>query len=236
MFLILSNPAKSLDQSFFNSSKLISKITVIPGHDNRKDSEYATGRAGKENSLNLKISSQLEKKLEERGFDVWMTRDNRGYDKNMINLTRMDIESNLGIYQRDISYKRILRGIAKYMNTTENTDAAIQIHMNKGTREMKGFCVYYRNAESKELAEFIRDELKNHFKISNNVDELEGIALKADNYLLNNISKPSVLIECGYMGEAKYKSPKIQELVAEDIEKGLFKFAMKSYGLGFNKL
>ena len=75
----------------------------------------------------------------------------------------------------------------------------VSIHMNKYPKEIyKGLVVYYsqNNERSKALALSIQNNIKEHLQKSNNRQIKNA---KTDIYLLDRITSPAILIECGFL-------------------------------------
>jgi len=131
-------------------------------------------------------------------------------------------------------YKFMLLGIADYANTMK-FDAMVSIHLNKAdkkkSKKPEGFVIFYsrKNQEpekSKLLAYSIYKRIKKDFKASNNPGETEGV-VERDDLLLVNVEIPSVLIECGYIDEIKFKNPIVLDKIINNLDRGIIDYLRK---------
>ena len=199
------------------------KVMVVPGHDNRAISERVVGKAGNEAKIALSIASKLEEKLKKGGIEVFVTRDDKGYKKEILDCMKNSSDefdffvSNSNGDSANAAYKKMLFAMAKHANES-GFDLIVNLHLNdvsKKSQEFSGFSVYYSTitfqSESKYLALSMKNELKKYFKPSNNLGEKpvnkskKFIMLGTSLYPLN---VPSNIVEFGYIDEEKwaYKS------------------------------
>ena len=217
------------------------KIALIAGHDYRASSGGASGIAGKESEINLKIALRLEDYLESQKFaEVFVNRRKLKYDPGLISYIQNKSDKKTG--GKNISYYRILTETANYLNENK-LDIIVNIHMNdvnekfKNRRNFEGFCIYYStdNADAKHsklLAECISSSLKKHkFKISNNSKELGGVLRCSDWVLVGNhrikLMEPSILIEYGYVYEKKFRKSETHDYVAYCTNEGIKEYYKK---------
>lgn len=176
----------------------------------------AVGELGiQEKDLNLKIAQYLQEFLEQSGTDVILTRS----DDNGI----YDVESgNIKSKKRSDMFSR-----EKIINQSD-ADAFVSIHMNKFTdAQYSGPQVFFskNNAESKPFAQIVQQKL-----ISTLEPESHREIKQANNdiYLLKKAKIPAVLIECGFLSNAKEEkllvSDEYQRQVAWAIYGGIIEY------------
>jgi N-acetylmuramoyl-L-alanine amidase len=220
------------------------KVLIVPGHDSRNSSEGCKGRAGKEADIVAAIGSDLEDILIDNSTNLSITsiRNKKEYDKDFMNYLESNFNKLRGyIYKKPKSHKFkinkldypiMLYGIADYANKKEY-DLMVNLHMNnlQNRHELyrSGYAIYYSHLnahkrDSKELANFISDELKKDFTRSNNFGE-RAVNEKSSFILLGNhrigLKVPSVIVECGYIDEAKFSRDDIQKKAAIAISNGI---------------
>lgn len=167
-------------------SALTEESTVIIDAGHGGEDSGAIGVNGVyEKDLNLTIANELGKILSDNGFAVIYTRtaDELLYTKE---------EDIYGI--RKISD---LKNRCKF--GAEHPNAIyISVHMNSyRSTGCKGLQVYYseNNSDSYALAASIQENVKSRLQNSNNRKVKPG----KDMYLLENLSNPAILIECGFL-------------------------------------
>ncbi len=143
-----------------------------------------------EKELNLKVALMLEEMLRSYGVKTRLTRDSDTmlYDKN-------------GNYE---GHKKAQDMAARLAISEEYENAIfISIHMNTFTQEKySGLQVYYSENSSKsaELAELIQSNVINKLQPNNSrkiKPSSSGI------YLLEKITHPAILIECGFISNSE---------------------------------
>ncbi len=162
-----------------------SKIIIIDAGHGGEDSG-AVGVSGVlEKDLNLEYAMEVGKLLEEKGYVIVYTRtDDR--------LLYKEEENIYGI--RKISD---LKNRAKVAEEYPSS-LFISIHMNSfGAAKYSGLQVYYseKDQTSQQIANSIQNKVKDSLQPENNrvIKKGEGM------YLLENVSNPAVLIECGFL-------------------------------------
>lgn len=126
--------------TFVPASSVKKKITIDPGHGDQNDENAqidpgAVNEKDYEKDIVLKISNSVKLKLEEKGYEVIITRTG----------------------DKDKAGKRILWRI----DAAKNTDILVSIHSNSFTSAAsKGFAVCYKSSssEGKKLAQSIQDK------------------------------------------------------------------------------
>ena len=135
-----------------------------------------------EKKINLEIARKVRKELEERGYQVVMTR-----------------EDDNGLYTDSDSNKKTADMKKRcHMAEENNADILVSIHQNSYQSEgVKGAQVFYYKAseDGKKLAEAIQASFKQ------NLDPENGREAKANDsyYILLNVKCPAVIAECGFL-------------------------------------
>lgn len=164
----------------------IKKCLVIdPGHGG-EDGGTVGVNGVLEKDLNLSLSEVLGAILEFSGYEVVQTRkeDKMLYDRNVNYRGRkkmLDLKGRLEIAQ------------------AIKPELFIGIHMNAfPEQKYSGLSVYYskNQLQSKDAAELIRVSVKNTLQPDNN---RETKAASSNIYILDRISCPAILIECGFL-------------------------------------
>lgn len=188
-------------------------ILIDPGHGGIDGG--AVSKSGTvEKDINLKIALKLKKSLEEKGFNVIMTR-----------------ECDKGLYsdQGKIRDKKNedLNNRCKMKGET-NCDAFVSVHLNMFEQsQYYGAQVWYsKEGESSQLAHIIQQNLSKDLK--NNNQRKEKSAKGAYKILRCFDDIPSVLIECGFLSnpteEQKLKIDSYQEEISNSISKSIEEF------------
>ena len=165
--------------------------TVIIDAGHGGEDGGAIGKNGAyEKDINLELAKKLSTRLEKEGIPCLLTRS-----------------TDILLYDRNTDYegkKKRLDLLAR-KELAEKYDNAIfiSIHQNSYPKEQyNGFQVYYskNNPSSKDLALLIEGCVKSTLQPNN-----KRAAKQADSsiYLLDKISSPSVLLECGFISNAE---------------------------------
>lgn len=191
--------------SFKVNSMGVNKIILIdPGHGGIDGGAVSSSKI-LEKDLNLQISLKLREILENKGYKVFMTRDQDISLSNNKNVRQKKVEdlNNRCKKKREVS-----------------CDVFLSIHMNKfPDSSVKGSQVWYHinNEKSKKLAlnmhEMFRDVLKQQ-----NTREPKGVkneyAILRDGY-----EKASIIVECGFISnkeeELKLRDSNYQKQLCE---------------------
>ncbi len=182
-------------------------IVIDPGHGGRDPGKVGVNYA-LEKDINLKISLKLKKLLEEKGYQIIMTR-----------------EEDIGLYSEgDANKKR--SDLNRRIKTINDSDAkfALSIHQNSFTQEyVKGAQVFYHgeSVEGKKLAEILQEQIKETIKDGNH----RKAKANQSYYMLKKTKCPLVIVECGYLsnhGEAALLiTEEYQDKMAEAISLGV---------------
>ena len=196
--------------AFNNSDKV---ILIDPGHGGIDGG--AKSKAGTiEKDINLQISLKLRDNLEEKGYKVYMTRD-----------------EDEGLYQKGNTIKEKKReDLNRRVQMKKETDCDIfvSIHQNMFPQsKCYGAQVWYAsNEKSYNLATIVQEAIKESVKDNN-----KRVAKPAaDAYLIlrDKYEGASILVECGFLSnpdeEARLKSDEHQNLIVEGISNGIDKY------------
>lgn len=208
LFVVILTVAFTRSNPVFDP--LTTKTLIIdPGHGGNDPG--AIGVSGtSEKDINLAVSLRLKEQAEASGFRVVMTRESdiALYDDAATNKKRSDLQNR----------KRM----------TEKIPSAlfISVHMNKFEQSsVRGAQTFYaQTEESKLLAESIQKEIQ-QFDTSN-----KRVAMKTPKtvYILQNVNRPSVLIEGGFLSnpseERSLLDKAYQEALAAAILDGIKAF------------
>ncbi len=196
-FFYYPNEEIAVSSSFVNTENNI--IVLDAGHGGEDGGAIGVGGII-EKDINLAITLKTEKFLRFLGYDVVLTRD-----KDI-----MTCDDGL----RSQREKKI-SDIKNRLYMVENTPCLcfISIHQNIFGGDAKGAQIFYgeKNSESKLLAESIQNGIISMLQPENNRVIKEA---SKNIYILYNSSKPSVLVECGFIsnsGEAALLSDNIYQ-------------------------
>lgn len=189
-------------------------VLIDAGHGGSDPGKVSvTGTSEKD--INLNVSLKLKKELEDRGYQVVMTRedDNGLYSDSDRNKKTADMK------------KRCL------LAEESKADILVSIHQNSYQSEgIKGAQVFYYKAseEGKNLAKSIQKSFRE------NLDPENGREAKANDsyYILLNVKCPAVIAECGFLSnyeEAELlEQEKYQEKVAKAVAEGVESYFSES--------
>ena len=179
--------------AYFNSDRFVevlqkenekNLVIIDAGHGGEDPGAIGPGEVYEKN-LNLEIGMTLGALLEERGFAVMYTRTE---DK----LLYSEAENIKGI--RKISDLKNRCKIA-----AEYPDAIfVSIHMNSfGNSKYSGLQVYY--SENNENSRILATKIQSSVRDSLQNDNDRVIKQGKNMYVMENITNPAVLIECGFL-------------------------------------
>lgn len=179
------------------------KIIVIdPGHGG-VDPGAVSKNGIKEDDINLKIALNLKRLIEQSGGVVIMTREtDKGlYTSKSTTLRQMKTED---LHNR------------KQLIEDSGSQVFISIHLNSFIRpSYYGAQTFYKKGskDSEYFALIIQKELKNILDKDNNRQPQH----RDDVFLLNEVTIPSVLVECGFLSNVKEEQLLIDETYQERI-------------------
>ena len=193
-----------------NSDKV---ILIDPGHGGIDGG--APSKAGTiEKDINLQIALKLRDNLEEKGYKVYMTRD-----------------EDEGLYQKGNTVKEKKReDLNRRVEMKKETecDIFVSIHQNMFPQsKCYGAQVWYAsNDNSYNLATIVQDSIKESVKDNNK--RVAKPAAEAYLILRDKYEGASILVECGFLSnpdeEAKLKIDEHQNLIVEGISGGIDKY------------
>lgn len=185
---------------------LTGKVIVIdPGHG-LEDPGTSYGNI-LEKDINLSISLLLEKELGILGAEVILTRDG-DYDLSTPNAK----------YRKKSDFDNRIKLINE-----SNADVYLSIHLNYlSDFSYSGPQVFY-SKENIILAEYIQKSMNASLNGDRKIKKIPS-----DTYMYNKLKVPGVLIECGFLSNAKerelLKQEKYQRKVAISIVKGVLEY------------
>lgn len=190
------------------------KVVVIdPGHGGADPGKVGTNGA-KEKDVNLAIAMALKKVLENKGFEVAMTRTEDVVLGNSSKFSKVgDLNERCEIVNQ--AYEK------------NNECIMISLHQNSFTQEsVHGAQSFYyqRSEKSKALGEDVQEELNKAINT-----EKEKQAKPNDSYyILINSNCPGIIVECGFLSNrmeaVKLMDEKYQKQLAEILCKGVMKY------------
>ncbi|MDU2489706.1 MAG: N-acetylmuramoyl-L-alanine amidase CwlD [Clostridium celatum] len=193
-----------------NSDKV---ILIDPGHGGIDGG--AQSKAGTiEKDINLQIALKLRDNLEEKGYKVYMTRD-----------------EDEGLYQKGNTVREKKReDLNRRVEMKKETecDMFVSIHQNMFPQsKCYGAQVWYAsNDNSYNLATVVQDSIKESVKDNNK--RVAKPAAEAYLILRDKYEGASILVECGFLSnpdeEVKLKSDEHQNLIVEGISGGIDKY------------
>lgn len=193
-----------------NSDKV---ILIDPGHGGIDGgAQSKTGTI--EKNINLQIALKLRDNLEEKGYKVYMTRD-----------------EDEGLYKKGNTIKEKKReDLNRRVEMKKETDCDIfiSIHQNMFPQsKCYGAQVWYAsNDNSYNLATVVQDSIKE--SVNDNNKRVAKAAAEAYLILRDKYECASILVECGFLSnpdeEARLKSDEHQNLIVEGISNGIDKY------------
>ncbi|HWR19342.1 MAG TPA: N-acetylmuramoyl-L-alanine amidase [Clostridia bacterium] len=179
-------------------------VVVDAGHGGIDGGAVGSKSKVAEAGLNLTVAKLVEEKLKQSGIYVLMTRT----DENALAKGK----------------KPDMQARKKIMNT-EGVSVVVSIHMNKFTDStVHGAMAFYMkdSEEGRKLAQFTIDA------VCLATDQKPRKAANADFFMLRESPSPSVLVECGFLSNAKEEQklldPAYQEKLATGIVRGIIDY------------
>lgn len=197
--------------SAFKPCRLTEKTIIIdPGHGG-EDGGTVSASGQKESVVNLQISKRLDDLLHFYGVDSMMTReeDISVHDSGAKSIRQ---KKNSDIHNR-----------VAMVNGIDNA-LLISVHQNSFPEtKYHGMQVFYANEASKDLAKRMQDHVRIFLDPEN---KRQVLKVQSSVYLLNHITCPAVLAECGFLSnptEAQLlQSDSYQKKIAITIASALF--------------
>ena len=188
-------------------------IILDPGHGGADGG--ASGADGTvEKELNLQIALKVQNLLQQSGCTVFMTRSD---------------DRSLSTIEDEINRMRKVADLNNRKELTEqlNVEGFVSIHMNTFTdSKYFGSQVFYSSspADSKYLADYIQEEIRLIDPENTRVTKNGSGSI----FILNEVSVPSVVVECGFLSNdkdlARLKTEEYQNKLAGAIYNGIVKF------------
>ena len=193
------------------------KVVVIdPGHGGADPGKIGTNGA-KEKDVNLAIGKTLKKVLEEKGFEVVMTRTE---DVVLGNTSKF---SKIG----DLNKRCEIINSAYDKN---NNCIMISLHQNSFAQEsVHGAQSFYfqRSEKSKALGEGIQEELNR----SVNTQKAKKAKPNDSYYILINSKCPGIIVECGFLSNSAEADKLINEGYQKELSEILCRGIMKYFDI-----
>lgn len=174
-------------------SKMTNVHTVVidPGHGGI-DGGAQSSDGMSEKDINLSISSQLKKRLENDNIKVIMTRskDEGLYDESQEGAIR--------------SLKTADMKARKLIIDESDCELAVSIHLNSFTQDssVKGAQVFYPSYGDETIgkkSERAAGKIQSGLNKTVNIDKPRTELAKNDVYLLKDVTCPTVIVECGFL-------------------------------------
>ena len=189
--------------AFNNSDKV---ILIDPGHGGIDGG--AKSKAGTiEKDINLQISLKLRDNLEEKGYKVYMTRD-----------------EDEGLYQKGNTIKEKKReDLNRRVQMKKETDCDIfvSIHLNKiPQQQYDGWQTFYnvKSTEGQKLAVSIQNSLNTAIQKENN-----RVAKSIDNvYIVKHVEIPITIVECGFLSNPEEEQKLLNDEYQNRLSWGIY--------------
>ena len=199
-------------KTVFSDAEQPMKIVLDAGHGGMDGGVVGRTTKIKESDLNLQIVYRLKDVFTDMGFEVVLTRKT---EEGLYGV------ANKGFKRRDMQRR-------KEIIETEKPAYVISVHQNFLPGSVsRGAQVFFdkNNVRAGELAGFLQTELNEEYK-------KEGVkarkATKGDFYILKCTEAPSVLVECGFLSNARdeqlLSSSAWQTKLARAIGAGVMRF------------
>lgn len=178
-------------------------IALDAGHGGIDPGVLGSGSGVKESDVNLKIVQKLQSLFADAGFGVVLTRKNQGglYGLPTQGYKRRDMEKRREIIQK------------------AQPNLVISVHQNNflADRTRYGGQVFFREGDENSVAfaECIQFRL-------NSLSGRDVSALKGDFFMLECTDAPSVLVECGFLSNAREEQLLITDEYQNKIAEAIF--------------
>jgi len=178
-------------------------IVIDPGHGGADPGKVGINGA-LEKDVNLQIARKVKQKLEENGYQIYMTRE----DDKVTEGKRADLQRRIKLIEE---VKPVL---------------VLGIHQNSYTDEaVKGAQVFYysESEEGCEAARIVQEEL-----LAVDPSNTRKIKGNSSFYLLKNSSATTIIVECGFLSNKEEANALVlneyQEEMAQAICNGIIKW------------
>ena len=197
-----------------DTEKYTGPVVVIDAGHGGEDGGTVGKNGVYEKDINLSVSLYLADELKNAGVEVLLTRS-----------------EDILLYDRNSNYEgqKKVQDLAERRRIAESCENAlfVSIHMNSFPEERyKGLQVYYseNNGGSSALAELIRNTVKQSLQPDNTRQNKTGENI----YLLDRLSCPAVLVECGFLSNpeecALLSSTDYQKALAKALAKAITEY------------
>ena len=152
-------------------------IYIDPGHGGMDGGAVVDGV--KESTLTLAFSKKIKEVFEQEGYEVYLTR-----------------QEDVSLCPGSFIKKQDMQKRANLINQSQAT-LALSIHMNRfSISKYRGAQVFFSGVEprSRMLAECLQIQLQQYLK-----NTTRNIVLRDNVYLLNHVTVPCCIVECGFM-------------------------------------
>ena len=175
------------EELFIEASKEInnSRIVIVDAGHGGEDGGASGADGTLEKNLNLQMALEVGARFEEAGYAVVYTRT----DDRLLYLP----EENVKGIRKISDLKNRCKVAEMYPDSV-----FVSIHMNSfGDSKYSGLQVYYStaNEDSEKIARGVQEQVRTDVQPNNNRKVKAGEGM----YLLENISNPAVLVECGFL-------------------------------------
>ena len=188
-----------------SAQRALYTIVLDAGHGGADPGVLGAVSHVKESDVNLKIVQKLQELFSDAGFRVVLTRKNEGglYGLPTKGYKRRDMEKRREIIQES------------------QANLVISVHQNNFTadRTRYGGQVFFRDGDENSAA--FAEEIQSRL---NTLSGRQVSALKGDFFMLECTNAPSVLVECGFLSNAREEqlllSDEYQTQVADAVFQG----------------
>ncbi len=173
-------------------------VVIDPGHGGADPGSIGYKTKVKEAELNLKLSKMLQKKLEDAGINIVMTRE-----------TEAALADGSGK-----SFKKRDMELRKELIKQVRPNMVISLHMNSYTKHnLRGAQVFYDKTSdiSKQIADSIQEEFIKGLIRGNKCTS------PGDYFMLKCTSAPSVIVECGFLSNEEEEKLLLDETYQDKI-------------------
>jgi N-acetylmuramoyl-L-alanine amidase len=204
--------ALTAPKTVFSAADSAMCIVIDAGHGGVDGGVTGKKTGAKESDLNLAIALKTAEKLKDAGFEIVLTRKTQ--------------EGLYGVATRGFKKRDMQK--RKEIASDANPSLLVSIHQNLyPTRSPRGAQVFYRkNDESSKLFANCLQSKLNGLYAEQNVKSRKETG--AEYFMLDCVSCPSVIVECGFLSNAEDErlliSETWQQRIAENITAGILAY------------
>lgn len=200
--------SRKLSQVVTNEDvKIKNNVIVIDAGHGGEDPGKVAINGTLEKDVNLQIAKKIREKMEARGYDIVMTREEDVMDGEKLEDMKKRVE----------------------LINKVNPVFAVSIHQNSfSDSEVRGAQVFYYadSEEGKEAASIMQEEL-----LAMDSSNTRQIKANSDFFLLKKTNVPTIIVECGFLSNQEEAESLVtneyQEQLAEAICAGIVKWLDK---------